>query len=163
MTSRERATRLLAIRVMKDWIADEERKLREDMAAGLMVGERVPGALDPADPETLLGFVQLTKGRESVSVTDREAFTEWVAEHCPGEIVTVPAREDVRGSFISAVTDAVKKHGGWITADGELVPVDGVEATHGAPVLTVKTTAEADGLIAAALAARRLQLLPASS
>lgn len=157
---RDLATRLLAVKVVKEWLAKEERELRDGLAAGLMVGERVPGALDPADEDTLLGFVQLTKGRESVSVTDREAFTEWVAEHCPSEIVAVPAREDVRASFVAAVTDAVKKHGGWISPDGELVPVDGVECTHGAPILTVKATAEADVLVRDAIASRRLALEP---
>lgn len=161
MTKEERATRLLAIRVLKDWIATEERQLRDDTAASLMVGERVPGALDPRDQETLLGFVQLTKARETVSVTDREAFTEWVAEHAPGELVEIPAREDVRSSFVAAVTAAVKKDGGWIDpATGELLIVDGVETTVGQPTLTVKPTAEADALVADAIASRRLQLTP---
>ncbi len=159
-TARDLAARILAVRVVKDWLAKEERDLKDSLTAGLMVGERVPGALDPADPDTLLGFVQLTKGRESVTVTDREAFTEWVAEHAPGELVTIPAREDVRSSFVAAVTDAVKKHGGWISPDGELIPVDGVQASKGDPILTVKAAAEADGLVRDALASRRLALEP---
>jgi hypothetical protein len=161
-TSRDVATRLIALKVVKDWLAKEERELRDDLASGLMVGERVPGALDPTDPETLLGFCQLTKARESVSVTDRDAFLAWVAEHAPDEIVTIPAREDVRTSFVAAVTAAVKKDGGWVTPDGELIPVDGVEVTTGAPILTVKATAEADGLVKDAIASRRLELGPAS-
>jgi hypothetical protein len=163
MSARDVATRLLAVNVVKSWLAKEERELRDDLASGLMVGERVPGALDPADAETLLGFVQLTKARESVSVTDKEAFMEWVAEHAPEEIVTIPAKEDVRTSFVTAVTTAVKRDGGWVTPDGELIPVDGVEVTTGAPILTVKATAEADGLVADALASRRLELGPGVS
>jgi hypothetical protein len=162
MSARDVATRLIALKVVKDWLAKEERELRDDLAAGLMVGERVPGALDASDPETLLGFVQLTKARESVSVTDKEAFMEWVAEHAPQEIVTIPAREDVRTSFVAAVTTAVKRDGGWVTPDGELITVDGVEVTTGAPILTVKAVAEADGLVKDALASRRLELGPAS-
>jgi hypothetical protein len=41
--------------------------------------------------------------------------------------------------------------------------VDGVEVTTGAPILTVKATAEADGLVADALASRRLELGPGVS
>lgn len=161
LTSRDRATRLLALRVAKDWIAAEERQLRDDTAAELTVGERVPGLLDPANKDTLLGFVQLTKGRESVAVTDKDAFMEWVAEHAPGEIVTVPAREDVRASFVAAITAAVKRDGGWPDpTTGEIVTVDGVESVVGAPTLMVKPTAEADALVADALASRRLQLTP---
>ncbi len=160
-TPREIATRLLAIKTVKDWLAKEERDLRDGLAAGLMVGERVPGALDPTDPDTLLGFVQLTKARESVHVADKDAFMEWVAEHAPSEIITVPAKEDVRTSFVAAVTAAVKDHGGWVTTDGEFLVVDGVESTVGSPILTVKATAEADALVSAALASRRLELGPA--
>jgi hypothetical protein len=160
LSQRELAQRLLALRVIKDWVAAEDRRLREEAAAGLVVGERVSGAIDPGDPDTLLGFVQLTKARESVGVTDRDAFTEWVAEHAPGEIVTIPAREDVRASFVAAVCASVKAHGGWVTPEGECVPVDGVEVTTGQPTVTVKPTAEADALVAAALASRRLDLMP---
>jgi len=159
-TTRDLAARILAVKVVRDWLAKEERDLRDGLAAGLKVGEAVSGYIDEDDEDTLLGFARLTKGRESVSVTDRDAFLEWVAEHAPGEIVTIPAKEDVRSSFVAAVTDAVKKHGGWISPDGELVTVDGVEHTQGSPILTVKATAEADGLVADALASRRLQLEP---
>ena len=160
MNDRELAARLIAIRVMKDWLSAEDRRLREQAGEALMVGERVSGALDPADKETLLGFVQLTKPRESVSVTDKEAFTEWVAAVAPSELVEIPARTDVRSSFVQAVLNEVKAHGGWISPNGELLSPDGVEVTTGQPIITVKPTAEADGLVRDALAGGRLQLMP---
>lgn len=160
MNDREIATRLIAIRVLKDWLAAEDRRLREQAGASLMVGERVSGALDPADKDTLLGFVQLTKARESVSVTDKEAFTEWVAAAAPSELVEIPARTDVRSSFVQAVLTEVKAHGGWISPEGELLAPDGVELVTGSPIITVKATAEADALVAEALRTRRLELTP---
>lgn len=162
MSARDLASRLLALRVVTDWIKSEDRELRAAAAADLVVGERVTGLADPADKESVLGFVQLTKARESWSVTDRDALLDWVAEHAPGELVTVPARDDVRASFVTVLLDSAKKHGGWLDpATGELVPLDGVvECRTGEPVLTVKPTAEADGLVRDALAARRLQITP---
>ncbi|MGY1773539.1 hypothetical protein [Blastococcus sp. SYSU D00813] len=161
MTARDLASRLLALRVVKDWIAAEERDLRAAAAGDLVVGERVTGLADPDDKQSVLGFVQLTKARQSWGIADPDALIEWVAEHAPSELVTVPAREDVRASFVAALVDSVKKHGGWLHPDtGELIPVDGVECRTGEPVLTVKPTAEADGLVREAIAARRLQLTP---
>jgi hypothetical protein len=160
LSDREIATRLLALKVAADWIRAEDRRLREQAGASLMVGERVSGALDPTDKDTLLGFVQLTKPRESVSVTDKEAFTEWVAAVAPSELVEIPARTDVRSSFVQAVLAEVKAHGGWISPEGELLAPDGVEVVTGQPIITVKATAEADSLVAEALRTRRLELTP---
>lgn len=161
LTAHDRATRLLALRVLKDWIALEDRKLRDEMCAELVVGERYSGLLDPADKETLLGFVQLTKARESATVTDQAALLAWVEEHCPGEVVTTKA---VRPAFVTALLASVKADGGWIDADtSELLEVAGVEVRVGSPTLTVKPTAEADGLVADALAARSLRLMPGAA
>lgn len=161
LTAHEQATRLLAIRVVKDWIAAEEKTLREATAAGLMVGERVPGALDPGDPDTLLGFVQLTKAREAVSVVDPAALLAWVETHCPSEVVTT---RQVRPAFLVALLASVKADGGWIDpSTSELLEVDGVEVRTGSPVLTVKPAVEADALVAEAFRSRRLELAPGAT
>lgn len=158
LTQRERATRLLALRVLSDWIKAEDRKLRDESVAELVVGERVSGLLDPADEKTLLGFVQLTKARETAAVVDGDALLAWVEAHAPTEVVTT---RSVRPAFVQALLAAVKADGGFVTGDGELLEVDGVEVRCGSPTLTVKPTAEADGLVRDALADRRLQLGPA--
>lgn len=161
LTAHDRATRLLALRVLKDWVAAEDRRLREEMCAELVVGERYSGLIDPADKDSLLGFVQLTKARESATVTDPAALLAWVVEHCPGEVVTT---RSVRPAFVTALLASVKADGGWIDPDtSELLEVDGIEVRTGQPTLTVKPTAEADALVSEALAARRLQLGPAAS
>ncbi|SNR32772.1 hypothetical protein [Blastococcus mobilis] len=161
LTAHDRATRLLALRVLKDWIAVEDRKLRDEMCAELVVGERYSGLLDPADKESLLGFVQLTKARETASVVDPEALLAWVEEHCPSEVITT---RSVRPAFVQALLASVKADGGWVDPEtSELLEVKGVEVRTGSPTLTVKPTAEADALVAEALAARRLQLMPATA
>lgn len=161
LTAHDRATRLLALRVLKDWIAAEDRALREEMCADLVVGERYSGLLDPADKESLLGFVQLTKGRESATVTDPAALLAWVEDHCPDEVVTT---RQVRPAFVTALLGSVKADGGWIEPHtGQLLDVPGIEVRTASPTLTVKPTAEADALVAEAVATRRLPLMPAGT
>ncbi len=158
MNAKERAARLLALRVLSDWIKAEDRRLREETVAELVVGERVPGLVDDTDPETLLGFVQLTKGREAATVTDGPALLAWVEEHCPGEVVTT---RTVRPAFVTALLASVKRDGGWVDpATHEVLDVDGIAVTVASPTLTVKATAEADALVADAIATRRIPLGP---
>lgn len=159
MNAKDRASRLLALRVLSDWIKAEDRRLRDQTVAELVVGERVPGLVDNADPETLLGFVQLAKGREAATVTDGPALLAWVEEHCPGEIVTT---RTVRSAFVTALLASVKRDGGWPDPDnGLLHDVPGISVTVASPTLTVKPTAEADALVADAIATRRIPLGPA--
>ena len=155
LTAREKAARLLALRVLTDRIKVEENTLRAELVAELMVGERQAGALDPADPATLLGFVQLTKARESWVVTDPAAFLAWCERVAAEEVVTTRA---VRASFTAAVLADCKSHGAWISPDGELLAPDGVDVRIGSPVLTVKATAEADALVAEAFASHRMAI-----
>lgn len=156
MTGRERAARLVAIRVLKDRIAEEERALREDAVADLMVGEKVVGALPTDDQPEPIGYVQLTKGRESATVVDADALLSWAEKYAPDEVVTT---RSVRPSFVAAVLSAVKKDGGWVDpATAEVVDVDGVEVSTGSPILTVKPNADAHRLVLEALAGRRFAL-----
>jgi hypothetical protein len=153
------ATRLLAIAVLEKRIATEKAALKAGAGAALIVGERVSGFLDPADRQgTALGHVQLTKARESWQVIDGDDLHAWVAEHAPTEIETVPATQRVRPAFRDALLAACKADGGWVSPDGELLEVDGVECRTGQPILTVKPNDTADALVAAALAEGRLQI-----
>lgn len=156
LTPRERAVRLLAIRVLKDRIAEEEKALRDDAAADLLVGEKVVGALLDDQELAPIGYVQLTKGRESAAVVDRDALLAWAEKYAPGEVITTRA---VRESFITHLLAEVKQVGGWFDRDtGEIVPVDGVEVRTGSPILQVKPNDDADRLVVEALAGRRMAL-----
>ena len=158
LTDREVATRLLAIAVLEKRIATEKAALKAAASAELIVGERVSGYLDPADRQgTALGHVQLTKARESWSVTDPQTLLDWAQTNAPGEIETKTVTT-VRPAFIAALLAACKTDGGWVSPDGELLEVDGVECRTGSPILTVKPNDEADALVAAALIEGRLQI-----
>jgi hypothetical protein len=160
LSAHEKATRLLALRVLKDWIAAEDRRLREELAAEVRVGERYAGALPGAAAADVLGFVQMVKGREAASVVDQAALLAWVEEWAPGEVVTTRA---VRPAFVTALLAAVKGDGGWVDPlTSEVVDVDGIEIKTSAPTLNVKPTAEADQLVRDAIRDRRLELGPAT-
>lgn len=158
MSARDAATRLLAIGVVKARIAEEEKRLRAELAGELVTGERVPGVIDPGDAEgTALGFVTKKKGSSTARVTDPAALLAWAKEHVPTEVQTTEA---VRGGFLPVLLDAVKAHGGWPDANGEVQEVAGVEVRETAPGLMVKANDAADRLVAEALAGQRLALLP---
>lgn len=156
LSQREIAQRLLALRVVMDRIKAEDARLRKIAKEQMRSGDRVTGYLDEsADP---LGFVTLSKPVETPTIVDERAFTEWVKALAPTEIVT-----SVRESFTKVLLEEVKSHGGWISPDGELLAVEGVEVVKSSPRLSVLPTAEADQLIADALSAGRLQLMPGES
>lgn len=160
LSRQEMATRLLAIAVVKGRIAEEERRLRVALTAGLVTGAREAGVIDPADPEgTALGFVTKKKGATSARVTDPAALLGWAREFAPSEVVNVPT---VRPAFVTRLLDAVKKDGGWVDPEtSELIDVDGVQVVTGDPGLMVKASDEADRLVSEALAGHRLALLSA--
>lgn len=154
----EKATRLLAIAVVKARIAEEERRLRTELIAELVTGAREAGVIDPANAEaTALGFVTKKKPAESARVVDPAKVLAWVEAHVPSEVVTTRA---VRPAFLPVLLDAVKKDGGWVDpSTSELLDVPGVEVVLGSPSLMVKASEDADRLVAEALAGRRLELL----
>lgn len=157
LTRDERARRLAVLAVISDWVKKEDQRLRGEMAAELVPGDRQSALLDPANKDTLLGFVTLVKGRQSWRVTDESALLDWVKRNAPTEVVTV---QSVRPSFVTALINECKTHGGWISPEGELMHPDGLETSIGTPYIQVKATAEADGLVADALRGGRLQLMP---
>ena len=154
----DKATRLLAIAVVKGRIAAEERRLRTELTAELVTGAREAGFTDPDDQEaTALGFVTKKKGATSARVTDPAALLAWAKEYAPGEVVHVPT---VRPAFVTRLLDQVKKDGGWVDPEtSELIDVEGVEVITGDPGLMVKASDDADRLVSEALAGHRLALL----
>ena len=86
-----------------------------------------------------VGWVRVDKGRTKATVTDEAAFTAWVRETAPGEIV--PA---VRPSYREAVLSQLRREGAAVVpGTGELVEeVPGVEVSEGEP--TVYVNAEED-------------------
>jgi hypothetical protein len=158
MTDRELATRMLVVAAVQDRLKAIDQELRAQAKSRLTVGDRVTGFLDPEDPKgSKLGTVTMTEGSEYVAVKDSAAFLAWVIENHPDEVESNPT---VRPAFSKAVTESVKRDGGWIDPEsGELVEVPGVEKDVGDPKPMVRKTGDAGKLVAAALAAGKLREL----
>jgi hypothetical protein len=89
----------------------------------------------------------------SVRVTDKDGLLAWCRKNLPQAIETV---EQVRPDTAKALCEQVKKHGGWVNEDGEVVPVDGIGA--GDPSPRVNLTRDAQEIIAAAWRAGDISL-----
>jgi hypothetical protein len=160
MTERSAATRLVALRVLKDAITEADTQARADIQTGMAVGDRTTAVVHLDGEAVVVGHVQLTKGSSSTTaaVTDTEALLAWVKEHCPSEVQTI---ELVRSSFQKVLLDRVKADGGWYDeATGEILDVPGVTVTPGTPrpTLVVKPAEGAAEVVRAAWASGALPL-----
>lgn len=144
------ALRLLALRVLKDEVAAADAALRAEVAAAMLVGDRVTATLDTYDvpggdgqPE-VVGHVQLTKGaagKRDAVVTDEAALLRWVQAQRPTEVVTT---ERVRPAFLRVLLDSVRQNGCYVDSAGVMHSLPGVEVVEGRqgnPTLTVKPVA----------------------
>lgn len=156
MTSpRVQATQLVAIAVLKDLISIEEKRIRAELEAGTLPGERVIAAVEDDTVITPIGAVTAKKkdpgGKVTAQVADEEALLAWLTEHCPSEVHivpehTVPEVRTPRASFLPMLLDAVAKDGGWINKEtGELLDVDGVETSLTGPSGGGLMVTKADG------------------
>lgn len=169
MSDRIAATRLISARILKDVLSEADSQLRQDMQAGMVVGDRATAVVYENDEPVVVGHVQLTKGTSSTTaaVTDTDALLAWVKAHCPGEVQTV---ELVRPAFQKALLDHAKA-GGWPDPQtGELLPVEGVTVTPASPrpTLTVKPAEGAADVVrrawqSGALSLTDLTALPAGT
>lgn len=148
------ATQLLVLKVLTARVAGVDGDLRAQAKAEFHVGDAVPAYLteeDRAAGRNRLGRVGMSKPSETWKITDVDKLTAWVEENHPGEIETRPV---IRNSFIGALLASCKKDGGWVdrtTGTTETPP--GIELSLGKPTLTVTAEADADELVAAAMAA----------
>lgn len=155
----ELVLRLLVLKVLAARVAEADGNARDETVGLLDVGVSLPGYLTDEDRaaarrgerDRCLGKVGLSRPSESWRVTDADALTAWCLEHFPDE---VEHRPTVRASFLSALTAACKKDGGWVDPEtSELLVPDGMELKLGRPTLQVRPSADAVDLVAEALAA----------
>jgi len=140
---RELALRLAVHKALTDQLKNMRSQLDEEARREMEPGDRITAKLPSGEK---VGSVTLTHGRVSARVVDKDAFTRWVAERFPAEVVQV-----VRESFAKTVLDAVKRDGGWVDkATGEIVQVPGVAVTEDDPYPSVRLTRDAPQLIAEA-------------
>ena len=142
-TTHDLALKLAVHKVLADQLKGVRGELDEQARQVMEPGDRATAKLPSGER---VGSVTLAQGRVTARVVDERAFTAWVAERFPSEVVRV-----VRESFAKAVLDAVRKHGGWLDeATGELVTVPGVTVAEGDPYPTVRLTQDAQQLVARA-------------
>lgn len=99
-----------------------------------------------------VGRANWVDGRETLAVTDAEKFTEYVAQHHPGELVVT-----VNTAFQKALLSNLKIVDGQpIDANG--VPVPGVQLRASAPYVSIRKTDEAKATVEQLLSSGRLQL-----
>lgn len=146
MTAEFAQARLLVIaKWLTERIVGARRSDLEPAAREVLpVGSRIPVMLDGV----LAGTVSRPKPTTRSSVTNEARFRAWVEENRPDQMETV---RQVRSSFTDVVRKSVKEHGGIVDPQtGEVIPVPGVEASEGDPVVRVELTSDAEAAIAAA-------------
>jgi len=143
VSARELALKLAVHKVLADQLKGVRDELDEQARREMEPGDRVIAKLPSGER---VGSVTLAQGRVTARVVDERAFTAWVAERFPAEVVQV-----VRESFTKTVLDAVKRYGGWVDkATGELVQVPGVAVAEDDPYPSVRLTKDAQQLVARA-------------
>src|SRR5689334_6568275 len=110
----------------------------------MTAGERKAASINGSH----LGFVTLAKGKRSTHV-DEDAFTEWIEERYPMEIVKA-----VRPAFRKKMLDYALKHGALIDGAGEVC--EAVTVTAGEPYPVTQLSEDASIAISALLAKGQL-------
>ncbi|MET0415797.1 MAG: hypothetical protein ABW022_07230 [Actinoplanes sp.] len=126
----------MAAQLISGLIADHAKPLKADLLSQMTdVGAERVRVHD--DDGTDLGALSIGCKKPAAKVTDERAFTSWVAERYPNELV-----QAVRDSFAKKLLDVASAAGEPVDAvTGEVIP--GVEIVAGEPYLTVRPTADA--------------------
>lgn len=160
--TRALATRLVALRVLKDAVAVADTATRAALLDALLVGDRATAAVTgPDGAPVTIGTVTATKpsaGSTTAAVTDPTALVLWCVLYAPTEVKQVHI---VNPAFQRKLLDACKRDGGWsYPKTGEIVAVDGITVTPptgGQLGLSVRRADNADAEVRAAWADGRLR------
>lgn len=129
---------LLLCKWLRDRIKVWETQAKAEL--GMRPGERLAGEIGSSH----LGFVTLARGKRSTRV-DEDAFTEWVAQRWPTEIV-----QSVRPAFRAKLLSQALDRGAVIDDDG--VVCEAVTVGSGEPYPTTQLDEQADTTVAELLA-----------
>jgi len=110
-------------------------ELNPEAVADMVVGERHAAKFGGK----VAAWVSMPQPATRVSSRDR--LTAWCRKHLPDEVETVTV-DRVRPETERALVELVKKHGGWVNEDGEVVPVDGIETGDPSPRVELEPDAE---------------------
>ena len=85
MSTRDLALQALVIKHVCDTTTAAIKERRAALADELANGDRV-GVTAPGEPDVEVGLVYRTKPKATAAVTDRPAFTAWMAERYPDNV-----------------------------------------------------------------------------
>lgn len=146
MDMKDAGRRLMAVELVSKTVKGWGDPLRSELLAEMVAsGTETLRVRD--DEGTNFGAVLVAGARErKARVTDETAFTQWVAQRYPTEVVQV-----VRDHFAKRLLDAATKAGDPVDVDtGEVMP--GVEMQDREPYLSVRPSQLARELMAETLA-----------
>ena len=124
--SRELAVRLVALALLKDRIASEEARIRDELSRKLEASDRVAARLTDG---TRVGLVYVAEGQKKVQTVNHRALAEFVADNWPHNVET-----RVVESFLPELRKMCR--------NGEHIP--GMRVNEGNPTLTVKPDTDLD-------------------
>lgn len=152
---KEAARSAMAAQLVSKLVGEHAGRFKADLLA-LMADTGAERVRVADDDGTDLGAMSVAAGRVSAKVVDQGAFTAWVADRYPFELV-----QQVRDAFARKLLDAAAAVGVPVdTVTGEVIP--GVEVSTGEPFLTVRPTAAAKDRMRETLRASGLLSLPAA-
>jgi hypothetical protein len=140
--------------VVERVVADKVKASQADTKAALMdameVGDRKVAKIG----DTSVGYVIITKGRQTWRVSDPAALLAWVKANMPTEVVVT---ESVRESYVTALLNGAKAAGAPVDPrTGEVVP--GIEVAEGDPYASVRPNEAAEVAVAEAWNSGELDL-----
>lgn len=138
------ARQVMAGKLIADTVTDAMKPAKAELFKAL-TDAGVERVRVKGDDDTNYGVVYIAGGGElKAKVTDEAAFTTWVADRYPSEVVTV-----VRESFAKKLLDGATREAQQVPVDartGEVIP--GVEMRIGSAYLAVRPTDMAKELMA---------------
>lgn len=150
---RQAARSAMAAQLISKLVGEHAGTYKTDLLA-LMADSGAERVRVTDDDDTDLGSVSVSSGRTLAKVTDVQAFTAWVADRYPYEMV-----QQVREAFAKKLLDAASAAGEPVdTVTGEVMP--GVEVSVGDSYLTVRPSADAKSRMRETLRASGLLALP---
>ena len=144
------ARTLLFFKVVTDRMSSTRTDgLNEEALSWMPPGTRLPALVGGR----VAGWVSVPKPSTKAIVTDEKALRAFVEERYPTEVETVT---QVRASFMTALKESAKQHGGWVDSAGELIEIPGLTVEVADAYLRVDAEDDAFDAVMEALGAGEL-------
>lgn len=131
---RDLAFRVTVLAELADRIAIELHAARAELNDAMVTGDRIT----VPSGDVTLASVTKAKGRVTARVSDPDALLEWVRQHHPDEVVTVPTIRPATLARILAVSRAAGE-----PCFGDTLDIPGVTVGIGDPSVSLRPTDDA--------------------